>query len=93
MQNPACVALAGEDPETNEMDTFRYLFHRDLVIQCSHILDRLFAPSFIDSESSAKRLDGGLDAAPKPVRPSLRQREAIERCCPGDSSDGTNLAW
>jgi len=67
LPDPTCVA--GELPETKEMDAFRLLFHRDLMLltgfSASDVLVGLFAPSFVDSESSEKRLDGGLDAASK----------------------------
>ena len=90
--DPACVA--GELPGTKEMDAFRLLSHRDLMLlmgfSASDVLVGLFAPSFIDSESSEKRLDGGLDAASKPVKLSSRPSEAGEGCRSDDSSDAKN---
>jgi len=74
------------------MDAIRLLFHRDsmLLMGFREVLVQLFAPSSI--ESSGKRLDGGLDAASKLVKLSLRPSEAGEECCSDDSLDAKNLA-
>jgi hypothetical protein len=86
--------VAGEDPQTEEMDAFRLLSHRDLILLMGFSVNvvhaQLFAPSSI--QSSKKRLDGGLGAASKPVRLSLRPSETGEECCSDNSSDATNLA-
>ena len=74
--------MAGELPETKEMGAFRLLIHRDLMLLTGfrEVLVRIFALSSI--ELSEKRLDGGLDAASKPVKLYLRPSEAgeEERC-------------
>ena len=88
--DPAC--MAGELPETKEIDAFRPLFHRDLMLLTgfSEVLPRLFASSSM--ESSEKRLDGGLGAASKLLRLSLRPSEAREDRCSDDGSGVKNLA-
>ena len=92
MPDPVCVA--GEVPETKDMDTFRLLFHKDLMLLTglSEVLVRLFAPAPSSIESSEKRLDGGLDAVSKLVRLSLRPSEAEEGCCSDDCSGVKSLA-
>ena len=86
----------GQEAVVEEMDAFRLLLHGDLILltgfSASDVLVGLFAPSFIESESSEKRLEGGLDAASKPVKLSLRPSEAGEECFSDDSSDAKNLA-
>jgi hypothetical protein len=61
--DPICEAAALPEPE--EIETFRPLFHSDLMLLTglSEALVRLFLPSSV--ESSEKRLDGGLEAASK----------------------------
>jgi hypothetical protein len=74
-------------PEPEEIDTFRLLFHKDLMLLTglSDALIRLFLPSSV--ESSEKRLDGGLDAASMVlVRLSLRLCETEARCSGGTST-------
>jgi hypothetical protein len=74
-------------PEPEEIDNFRLLFHRDLILLTglSEALIRLFLPSSV--ESSEKRLDGGLDAAPMVLaRLSLRLCETEARCSGGTST-------
>ena len=89
LPDPAWVA--GELPETKDIDAFRPLFHRDLMLLTgfSEVLPRLFPSSSI--ESSEKRLDGGLDAVSKLFRLSLRPSEAREDRRSDDGSD-VNLA-
>ena len=74
--DPAC--MAGELPETKEVDAFRLLFHRDLMLLPGfrEVLVRLFAPSSQAIELCEKQLDGGLDAESKTVRLPLRSSEA-----------------
>lgn len=74
-------------PELEEIDAFRPLFHRDLMLLTglSEALIRLFLPS--SDESSEKRLDGGLDAASMVLaRLSLRLCKPEVRCSGGTST-------
>jgi hypothetical protein len=74
-------------PEPEEIDNFRLFFHRDLMLLTglSEALIRLFLPSSV--ESSEKRLDGGLDAAPMVLaKLSLRLCEPEARCSGGTST-------
>jgi hypothetical protein len=76
-------------PEPEEIDTFRLLFHRDLILLTglSEALIRLFLPSSV--ESSEKRLDGGLDPASivlARLSLSLRLCETEARCSGGTST-------
>lgn len=74
-------------PEPEEIDTFRLLFHKDLMLLTglSDALIRLFLPS--SDESSEKRLEGGLDAGSMVLaRLSLRLCETEPRCSGGTST-------
>jgi hypothetical protein len=87
--------VAGEDPKTKEIDVFRLLSHRDVILlmvfsSVSDVHAWLFAPSSI--ESSGKQLHVGLDATFKPVRLSLRPSKTGEECCSDNSPDAKNLA-
>jgi hypothetical protein len=84
--DPICKA-ATLLPDPEEIDSFRLLFHRDLMLLTglSEALIRLFLPSSV--ESSEKRLDGGLDAASMVLaRLSLRLCETEARCSGGTST-------